>query len=242
MPDRVTPGDDASDPSPLDILPGLTAVAETMSDGVAVTDLHRRVVVWNTAVGRLYGIPPSEALGRPIETLYDSTIIGEGTSSAGARTIALEAGSWRGRVTDRPLMGRLVGQELVIETVLSRIDDPNGQPVGVFSLKRDVTAGVRVERELSTVISLATAAGGSRTRQGAADRALDMLVATTGASVAGLTIPAADGTTTILAERGMPDRVRDVASAVIWAESPAVKSVATLDRTIQGMGRDQPRG
>ena len=66
MADRATPGDPTSEPSPLDILPGLNMVAETMADAMAVTNLHRRVVVWKAAADRLYGIPCSEALGRPI--------------------------------------------------------------------------------------------------------------------------------------------------------------------------------
>ncbi len=99
MADHDSSEDPTAEPSPLDILPGLAAVAGMMADAVTVTDLHRRIVIWNPASDRLYGIPASEALGTPIDLLYDSTIIGEGTSSAGARTIALSTGSWRGRAT-----------------------------------------------------------------------------------------------------------------------------------------------
>ncbi|MEO5885201.1 MAG: PAS domain S-box protein [Candidatus Limnocylindrales bacterium] len=238
MADRTAPGDrasePASEPSPLDVLPGFAAIAATMADAVTVTDVHRRTFLWNDAAERLYGISSAEAIGAPIDELYDSAIIGEGTSSAGARTIALATGSWRGRVADRPRVGRMVGQELVIEVVLSRIDGPSGQPIGVISVKRDVTPGVRVERELSTVISLATASGESRTRQGTADHALDVLITTTGASLAGLTVPAAGGATAILAERGMTQALRDIVVAVRWSESSAVKAVSTVGRVVKG--------
>lgn len=227
-----TPGV-SGESTPLDLLPGLAAIARAMADAVAVTDIHRRVVLWNEAADRLYGIPASDAVGTPIDLLFDSTIVGEGTSSAGARTIALSDGSWRGRVADRPRIGRLVGQELVIETVLSRLDGPDGEPIGVLSVKRDVTPGVRVERELSTVISLAGATAEQRTRQGAAAQALASLVKSTGASAAAITVP--DGAATaILASHGAGDGLLRVIGDVAWAESPAVRAVTPVGRVARG--------
>src|SRR5690349_16285168 len=159
-----------------------------MTDAVTVTDLHRRVVVWNDAAVRFYGISAGDALGRPIDELFDTAVVGESTSASGARALALTVGSWRGRVADRPRTGSQVGQELVSEVVLSRIDGADGQPVGVMSVKRDVTPGVRVERELATVISLASG-GERRTRRSTAERALEVLVETTGASGGAIIVP-----------------------------------------------------
>lgn len=234
MPDPVAPGGPTSEASPLGYIPALATVAEVMTDAVAVTDMQRRVVVWSAAADRLYGIPATDALGRVIDDLYTSTIIGEGTSSAGARTVALDSGSWRGRVTDRPTMGRLVGQELVIETILSRIDGPHAEPIGLISVKRDVTAGVLVERELSTVISLATSSGESRDRQAAAEHTLDVLVTTTGATVAGILMPGPDGAISVLAHRGMSQGFLAAVTSVAWSESPAVKAAARVGRVAKG--------
>ena len=50
-------------PSPLEVLPGLVDVMQRMDDSL-VTDLHRRVVVWNVAAERQYGIPAEDAVGR----------------------------------------------------------------------------------------------------------------------------------------------------------------------------------
>ena len=204
-----------------------------MADAVAVTDLHRRTVLWNAAADRLYGIPTSDAIGKPIDTLFDSTIVGEGTNSAGARTIALAQGSWRGRVADRPRIGRLVGQELVLDVVLSRLDAADGQPVGVLSVKRDVTPGVRVERELSTVISLAGATGEHRTRSGAAAQALESLVRSTGATAGAITVP--DGQASgVLAHHGANESLLGVIGQVAWGESPAVRAVTPVGRVVKG--------
>ena len=62
---------DRPEPSPLEVLPGLPDIARIMSDAVTVTDLHRRVVVWNDAAGRLYGIDAEDALQRPVDELFD---------------------------------------------------------------------------------------------------------------------------------------------------------------------------
>ena len=126
MRDRAVPAGTGPEPSPLELLPGLAELAEVMADAVAVTDLHRRVVVWNGAAARLYGIPADQAIGVPIDALYASRIVGEAVSSAGARTLALEFGSWRGRVADRPLVGGATDRELVLDVVLSRLDDRAG--------------------------------------------------------------------------------------------------------------------
>ena len=222
-----------ADASPLDVLPGLRRIAEAMADAVGVTDLHRRVVLWNDAADRLYGIPASDAIGKPIDTLYDSAIVGEGTNSSGARTITLAEGSWRGRVADRPRVGRLVGQELIIDTVLSRLDGPDGEPIGVLSVKRDVTTGARVERELSTVMSLAGASADQRTRAGAAGQALESLVKSTGATAAAITVPQG-GTTEVLASRGANEGLLHLVREITWAESPTVRAVAPAGRVVKG--------
>jgi PAS domain S-box-containing protein len=204
-----------------------------MADAVCVTDIHRRVVLWNDAADQLYGIPSSDAVGTPIDLLYDSTIIGEGTSSSGARTITLAEGSWRGRVADRPRIGRLVGQELVIETVLSRLHGPDGEAVGVLSVKRDVTPGVRVERELSTVVSLAGATGEHRTRQGAAAQAIAVLTKSTGATTAVIAVPD-EAAIRILAHHGASELLLRVIREVPWVESPAVRAATPVGRVVKG--------
>ena len=203
-----------------------------MSDAVAVTDLHRRVVVWNAGAERQYGISAEEALGAPIDSLFDSDIVGEGTSSSGARALALTTGSWRGRVSDRPLVGRLVDHELVSETVLSRIDGPDGGPIGIISVKRDVTSGVRVERELATVISL-TSAGERRTRQASADRTLEVLVDSMDAVGGAIIVPDGDRVA-VLATRGRADELAGVVRDRGWHDSPAVRAAAPVGHVVNG--------
>ena len=232
MRDTEPRGRDGVEASPLDLIPGLADVARVMADAVTMTDLHRRVVIWNEAAAELYGIPADAALGRPIDELYGSTIVGEGVSSSGARALALDRGAWRGRVADRPTMGAKVGQELVIDVVLSRLDDPAGRPAGVLSVKRDLTATVNIERELATLSSLTTLPGGTRSREAFAQQALDLLVSSTGADHGAIIL--ADGPAgRLIASHHVPPAVQQIA-AVPWAGLPVVRAVSQVGRVING--------
>lgn len=226
MPDPV-------DPSPLSAVPALATVGALLADAVVVTDLHRRVVLWNAAAEELYGIASRNALGVPIEQLFTSLIVGEGTSSVGARIITLDTGSWRGRVADTPLSGRLAGQERIVESVLSRVDAPDGQPVAVLSVKRDVTASVRVERELAALGELASASGEARSRAAAASRALDVLAGSLGAR-SGVISLAEGSASRVVARYNVAAEVAEAVSAVPWAESPAIREVAKVGRVLKG--------
>ena len=221
------------EPSPLDVMPGLADLARVMVDAVAVTDLHRRVVLWNDASVALYGIAPSDALGRPVDALFDSTIVGQEVTPAGARIVALERGTWRGRVIDRPTIGSRKGQELVIETALSRIDAPDGRPAGVLSVKRDVTEGVRLERELAAIGSLVTATGEARSREMVAARALGVAMTATRATVGVIAVPAGRSGR-VLAAIDAPDTVQRLIAEIDWAESPSIRAVTPIGRVVKG--------
>jgi PAS domain S-box-containing protein len=231
--DPDAPAGDDPEPSPLALISGLAEVAEVMSDAVTVTDLHRRVVVWNAAADRLYGIRADEAIGVPVDVLHASRIVGEGVSSAGARTLALELGSWHGRVADRPLVGRAIGEEIVLDVVLSRLDDAAGRPAGVLSVKRDVTASARLERDLATLGSLVTATGEARTRETLAVRALELAIASTGAAH-GLIAVQSGPSGRILAAREAPAAAVRLVTEIPWAESPAIRAVTPVGRVIKG--------
>ena len=235
-PDPVATVGGAAQPppaSPLDVFPQLTTLAAVLADAMVVTDLERRVVVWNEPAARLFGISREEAIGNPIESLYDSVIMGEGSSWVVARTHALEHGSWRGRVVDRPRLGTRLGEELVIETDLSRLDGPDGRAVGIISVKRDVTATVRIERALDALNSLVTATGEARTRVGFAERALSVLITTTGAQH-GAILGGQDGASRMLARHNVPDAIYAATMRTPWTEAPSIRAVATPGRVIIG--------
>lgn len=220
-------------PSPLELLPGLAELATRLSDAVMVTDSERRIVLWNKSAERLYGIRADEAVGAHIDTLYDSTFAREGTSSMGARDVALEHGTWRGRVVDVPRIGVRAGQELVIEAVLDRLDGPAGTSIGVISVKRDITASVRLERELSTLGSLATATGEARSRATLAQRALDAVMATTSADHGSIVL-AHGRVGKMVALKNVPVVLEHIAGDVDWADSPGIRALTPVGSLVRG--------
>jgi PAS domain S-box-containing protein len=200
-------------PSVLDRFPGLEHIARSAADVIVVTDLDRRVAVWNAASEDLYGIPATTAVGRVIEDLVFSTIVGLEPGGPSPRDEAIRDGSWRGRVIDRPKLGDRTGRELVVEVVLSPLVDEAGATVGVLSIKRDITQSVQLEHELTTLGSLATTTESARTRSAITEGALDLLMRSSGASV-GLVLSHEDGRIRVEAARDIPRWIRE------WVERP----------------------
>jgi PAS domain S-box-containing protein len=221
------------DPTTIRDVAAIRDVADLMADTITVTDLHRRVVVWNRAAEQLYGIEAVDAVGVAVDQLYESRIVGDAVTSSGARTLALELGTWRGRVADQSLVGRAVGQERVLDVVLSRLHDEHGRAVGVLGVKRDVTSTARLERDLATLGWLVAAPGEARSREALARRALDATINGTAASHGFIALwEGASGR--VLASRGEPDSVTRLVAEIDWSESPAIRAVRTPGRVIKG--------
>ena len=220
-------------PSPLDVFPGLDRMARRAGDVVVVTDVERRVVVWNPQAVELYGIPELEAVGTTIEELYDSTIGGQDMNAVGARRLAIAEGHWRGRLVDRPRTGPRAGRDLHVETTLSRLDDEDGRLVGILSIKRDVAVAVRSERELTNLASVALAAEVARSRRSIAEGVLDRLMRATDASMGVVT--SLDGLEPrIEASRGLPASMRAYMAIVPRRNSPMNQAVQAPGAVIAG--------
>jgi PAS domain S-box-containing protein len=174
------PSPNESDPTESATLALLRVVAASADDAFIFTDLDARVRVWNAAAERLYGIGAEDAIGRDIYGLTDATVVGDVDVPTGLpRKLALATGAWHGRVIERPKVGRAIGHEVVVEATLSRLVDERGDIDGILNIKRDITASYRLERELATLGSLATATGQARSRAEIAQAAIDLLCTAT---------------------------------------------------------------
>ncbi len=156
------------------IIAALGLMARTATDAIAVTDLDAKVVIWNPAAERLFGVPADIALGRSIYDLTESTVVGGG-DMGDVRRATLATGSWRGRRVERARIGPHAGQEVIVELALSRVDDMDGSVLGILSIRRDVTASVHFEQEFAALGALATTTGVARTRAEVADGAIDLM-------------------------------------------------------------------
>ena len=218
----------------------LRVLAASAADAFIVTDLDARIEVWNPAAEQLYGIPAADALGQDIYPLTEATIVGEvDVPNWLPREIALATGAWHGRVIERPKVGRSVGREVVVETALSRVVDEQGQVRGILSIKRDITASYRLERELAALGSLATATGAARTRAEIAQSAIDVLCAATSAS-SGLIIDVAGEVARLEAAHGLDPEVALRAAELTRIGAPLLEAVAPLGRVVVGDLDDLP--
>ena len=225
-------GIDLGDPAALTLV---EAIAQSIGDATAVTNANSIVLVWNAEAERLYGIAAGDAVGRSIYDLFDSTIVGQPLRQEEPRRITIETGVWRGRTIDVPRIGTRIGREIAVEAVLSRLSAPDGGFSGIISIKRDITATVRLERELAALGTLATATGQARSVEELAQQAVIALCAATGASSA-LIVGHTDDKAHVLGSHQVDPRLIHSVESTGVSSSPIVAAVAqqgtVLSRTI----------
>ncbi len=95
------------------------------------------------------------------------------------------------------------------------------------------TLGVRLERELSVLGSLATATGEARSRATVAQRALDTVMSTTGADHGSIVL--AEGRVgKMVAVKNVPPALEHIAGDVGWADSPAIRALTPVGNVVRG--------
>ena len=118
-------------------------IIESLNDGLVVLDLEDRVVRWNAALDRIYGVARDAAVGQPLATLFDASF---------ADRLARErrdhaAGSTLYRA---PLTSRHAGEprDLLVNAAQAPLLTPGGDTAGTMVLLEDITARVRLEEQL----------------------------------------------------------------------------------------------
>ncbi len=119
------------------------SILESLEAGLLVADANERVVRWNRALERLYGISRADAVGRSLSELFDAgflrqlqTARAESPSTAGVHRFSLETQD------DRRL---LVNVTIV---PLRNWDGATSSVVGTIVIIDDVTARVHLEEQL----------------------------------------------------------------------------------------------
>ena len=118
-------------------------IIESLNDGLVVLDLEDRVVRWNAALARLYGVAGAAAVGKPLVTLFDAPF----TDRFAAERRDRPAGSTLYRV---PLASRHAreARDLLINAAQAPLLTPGGDTAGTMILLEDITARVRLEEQL----------------------------------------------------------------------------------------------
>ena len=119
-------------------------VIAQMDDAVIAVDNEQRVTYLNEAAARQYGVPASDALGRPLAALYDYRWLAAGDAAAAQEALA-RTGSWRGR----NLHIKRSGEAIHVESAVTVTRDQHGQRSGLLAVIRDVSERVRAEAALA---------------------------------------------------------------------------------------------
>jgi PAS domain S-box-containing protein len=121
-------------------------ILESLDDGLLVVDLNDRVVRWNRAMERLYGVSRATASGYSLADLFDPAFV-EAMRAARRDT---PDGATLSRV---PLVARgdRAGETLVVNAAVVPLRAEDGQGVataGTIVIVEDVTARVQLEEQL----------------------------------------------------------------------------------------------
>ena len=118
-------------------------IIESLNDGLVVLDLDDRVVRWNAALDRIYGVSREAAVGRPLPTLFDASF----TERLARERNDHAAGSTLYRA---PLTSRHPGdpRDLLVNAAQAPLLTPGGDTAGTMILLEDITARVRLEEQV----------------------------------------------------------------------------------------------
>ena len=117
-------------------------IIESLSDGLAVLDLDDRVIRWNAGFERLHGISREEAVGRPLDDLFDADFVARLNAARAERP----AGAELYRV---PLLsGHDEPRRLRVKAATTPLLTPAGRTSGTMLIVVDSTARVQLEEQL----------------------------------------------------------------------------------------------
>jgi hypothetical protein len=122
-------------------------ILESLDDGLVVFDADERIVRWNRALERLYGVARAEAVGRGLMEVFDRSFV---EALRAARTEHPRAATLY-RV---PLTRRVSGaapSRILVNATAAPLESPPDAPaavVGTILILEDVTDRVRLEEQL----------------------------------------------------------------------------------------------
>jgi PAS domain S-box-containing protein len=119
------------------------AVLNRIDDAVIALDLGGRVVYFNRAAERMYGVREADVLGQPLSAIYEYRWLSPEHELEATRALA-QSGTWRGE----NLHVRRDGAALHVDSAVSVMKDPSGAPNGLLAVVRDVTPQKHAEETL----------------------------------------------------------------------------------------------
>jgi PAS domain S-box-containing protein len=132
----------------------LPAVLEAVPDAVVCVDPDGRISVANTLAGRLFGYPPDDLAGLPVEVLIPESARAQHRQDRDAYLAApwpRPMGAARAKLTGRRRDGSTFRAEISLSPIAGGADDP----LGVLAVVRDSTERLAAEEERARLEFLA---------------------------------------------------------------------------------------
>ena len=118
-------------------------IIESLNDGLVVLDLEDRVLRWNAALERIYGVTHDAAVGEPLTDLFDASFT-ERLHRA-RREQPTGATLYRVPLTSRHADER---RQLLVDAAIAPLRTPEGDTAGTLVILEDITARVHLEEQL----------------------------------------------------------------------------------------------
>jgi len=124
-----------------------------VNDAVVAIDVNYRIIHWNTAAEKQYGIPAATAIGKNINECYEYLWI-KSTDEENAFAALNTLGYWQGQNIHR----KLNGEEIFVESSVTILKDKDGNQIGLLSVIRDISeciqAKVALQQQLQKMLLL----------------------------------------------------------------------------------------
>ncbi|MBD3166048.1 PAS domain S-box protein [bacterium] len=130
----------------------LASIMQYTEDAIVFLDLEDRVQLWNRAAERMFGYPASDILGRRAMPLFPDEVDPE-EEMRQIREDLMERERVENFTTQRMTSE---GRRLTVSISRSLVRNPDGEPIGITSVIRDITEKQQMEQKLYQTEKLAS--------------------------------------------------------------------------------------
>ncbi len=124
-------------------------VLSQVNDAVIAVDNDMRVTYFNLAAEQRYGVAATDALGRPLNELYEYRWVRPEDETKALAALAA-TGGWRGE----NIHVTRDGTELLVESTVNQMRDENGIIVGTLAVVRDISERKRNEAARAQLVAI----------------------------------------------------------------------------------------
>jgi PAS domain S-box-containing protein len=113
---------------------------ENVSDIIISTDTDFKIITWNRAAEKIYGLPSHDAVGKRTSELVTYEYVD--TDQQKALEELQQQSAWKGKIIFR----NTAGEPIYLQSTVSALTDEKGTFIGYVAVNRDITEQVKAEQ------------------------------------------------------------------------------------------------